>query len=98
MSRSELERTFLKLCRKAGIPRPTVNALIEGCEVDMSWPDSSLIVELDSWRYHRTRRSFEGDRRRDAKLQRARYRTLRVTDRWLITDPNGVATTVLDLR
>jgi len=98
MTRSDLERTFLKLCRKAGIPKPTVNALIEGYEVDISWSDSPLIVELDSWKYHRTRRSFESDRRRDANLQRAGYRTLRVTDRWLVTDPDGVAKTVLDLR
>lgn len=98
MSRSDLERAFVKLCRRAGIPRPIVNALIEGYEVDMSWPDSRLIVEIDSWKYHRTRRKFEDDRRRDAKLHRARYRTLRVTDRWLATDPDGVAETVLELR
>jgi very-short-patch-repair endonuclease len=38
-----------------------------------------LIVELDGYAYHRTRKSFERDRRRDAALLTAGYRTLRVT-------------------
>jgi predicted transcriptional regulator of viral defense system len=67
-TRSDLERTFLALCKSRGLPRPTVNTLIEGYEVDAVWPEHNLIVELDGYAYHRTRAAFERDRRRDAAL------------------------------
>ena len=38
-SRSELEKTFLALCDAHGIPRPLVNHIVEGKEVDFFWPD-----------------------------------------------------------
>lgn len=43
-------------------------------------PGRRLIVEVDSWDFHRSRSAFEDDRRRDAKLQLAGWRVLRVTD------------------
>jgi very-short-patch-repair endonuclease len=98
MSRSDLERMFLKLCRQAGFPRPLVNTLIEGHEVDFIWPDKGLIVEIDSYAYHHTRKAFETDRQRDAHLQIARHRVVRVGDRWLATRPDEVAATLRALR
>jgi very-short-patch-repair endonuclease len=50
-----------------------------------------LIVEADSWAYHKTRRSFEGDRARDVHLDTLDYRTLRFTDRRLQREPHDVA-------
>lgn len=45
------------------------------------WPGPRpLVVELDSYEYHKSRAKFESDRRRDAKLQVAiDCRVLRVT-------------------
>lgn len=93
-TRSELERRFLDLCRGANIPPPAVNVQIEGLEVDMVWPQQQLVVELDGFAFHHTRAAFERDRARDAILQLAGYRVLRLTSRQLQTDPAAVAETV----
>jgi predicted transcriptional regulator of viral defense system len=96
-TRSDLEADFLALCLRYGIPRPVVNGMVEGYEVDMHWPGTRLIVELDSYEYHRTPIEFAQDRRRDAYLKTRGYEVLRVADSWLNTDPLGVATTIRTL-
>jgi Transcriptional regulator, AbiEi antitoxin len=53
--RSELERLFLDLCHRADLPPPTVNAHVEGLEVDALWPEQRLIVELDGYAFHHDR-------------------------------------------
>ncbi len=55
------------------------------------WLDSKVVVEIDSYEFHRTRAAFETDRIRDAALQREGLRVLRVTDRRLKDDPVGIA-------
>jgi hypothetical protein len=89
-TRSELERRFLDVCEQAGLPRPAANLFIAGAEVDMSWPDHRLVVELDGHDSHRTRAAFERDRVRDASLQLAGYRVLRITHRRLEAEPAEV--------
>jgi very-short-patch-repair endonuclease len=93
-TKSGLERLFLKLCRDHGLPAPKVNHTVAGREVDFLFEAQRLIVETDSWRYHRTRRAFEDDRARDAIHARAGYRTLRFTDHQLETEPHSIAETV----
>jgi very-short-patch-repair endonuclease len=67
---SELERAFLALVRAAGIPEPIAQAHVAGYRVDLFWPGPRpLVVELDSYEFHKSRAKFESDRRRDAKLQ-----------------------------
>jgi very-short-patch-repair endonuclease len=88
--RSELERDFLALVRRSGLPIPQANVLVIGYLVDFHWPRSKLVVELDGRSYHSSPRAFELDRLRDAKLLRAGYRVLRVTYRRLRDDPAGV--------
>ncbi len=80
----------MDVCRKAGLPLPTINARVEGYEVDALWRSARLIVELDSWDFHRTRAAFERDRARDAVLQVAGYRVLRVSYRRLVEEPEAV--------
>jgi very-short-patch-repair endonuclease len=53
--------------------------LVEGELVDFHWPEHRLIVEVDGYRFHRTKRSFDDDRRRDTKLQVAGQRVVRIT-------------------
>ena len=90
VTRSELERRFLELCRGADLPRPSLNVLVAGLEVDVLWQDHCLVVELDGFAFHGDRASFERDRARDAKLQLAGYRVLRITHRRLQFEPAAV--------
>lgn len=96
-TRSDLEVAFLDLCRKYGIPKPKENAEVEGIEVGFHWPRARLIVELDSYEYHRTPAEFENDRRRDAYLKTRRYEVLRVPEGSLNSEPQEVAATVESL-
>ena len=81
--------------RSWNIPAPQTNVLVEGFVVDALWPEQKLIVELDGYAFHGTTRSaFERDRVRDADLQRAGYRVLRLTWRRLHEDPGPVAATL----
>jgi very-short-patch-repair endonuclease len=90
-TRSDFERDLLFLCRDHDLPLPSVNATVEGYEVDASWPGTPLIIELDSWEHHRTRAAFERDRVRDANLKLAGYAVIRVTYRRLRDEPDSVA-------
>jgi hypothetical protein len=76
-----LERRFIRFCRRRGMPIPEVNAPLGEFIVDCLWREARLVVELDSWEFHRDRDSFEADRRRDAWLQTHGHRIIRVTDR-----------------
>jgi very-short-patch-repair endonuclease len=78
-TRSDLEAAFHSFLNHRRFPTPQTNVLIEGFEVDFAWPTSRLIIELDSWEYHRTRAEFEADRRRDRILTAKGWRVLRVT-------------------
>lgn len=89
LTRSELERLFLKLCRHHRFPAPEVNARIGLYEVDFLWRDRGLIVETDGFRHHANRAAFESDRLRDAFLQSRGYRVLRFTYRQ-VTERNPV--------
>ena len=90
LTRSELEDAFLSLCDAHGISRPRVNAIVRGLEVDFHWPRRRLVVEVDGWRFHRTRRAFERDRERDAILAAGGIRVLRFTHRQVVREPTLV--------
>jgi hypothetical protein len=62
---SRLERAFLRLLREAALPLPVTNRPAGGRRVDCRWPQHRLTVELDSYRYHSSRRAWEEDRRRE---------------------------------
>lgn len=96
-TRSDLERAFVQLCANAGLPKPQVNARLGAYEVDALWPEQRLIVELDAYRTHGSRRSFENDRIRDATLLAAGYRTLRVTGLRLEREPGAVGRAIARL-
>ena len=98
-TREEFEHAFVQFCHAAGLPKPKVNTLVEGYEVDVVWRKGRLIVELDSWAFHRHRKAFEDDRERDIVLALAEYQVIRVTWRQLTRQPAKLAkrlTTLLD--
>lgn len=73
---SRLERAFLRLVRRAGLPLPRTNRVAGGRRVDCRWPDHHLTVELDSYRFHNSRHAWEQDRQRE-RAARAREDVLR---------------------
>ncbi len=89
-TRSRLEILFLELIRAAGLPEPSVNVIAVGDVVDFHWPQYNLVVEVDSWEYHRLRRPFEEDKRRGNRLELARVMVLRYTDEQLLKEPERV--------
>ena len=97
-TRSPLEDAFLELCDTYGIPRPLVNTVVEGFEVDFCWPAERLIVETDGYEHHGTRAAFERDRARDAHLTTRGWRVLRLTDAQVRRDARSCAVVVLAAR
>jgi Protein of unknown function (DUF559) len=97
-TRSPLEDEFLELCDAHGIPRPLVNTIVEGYEVDFCWPEQRLIVETDGHAHHGTRAAFERDRARDARLTALGWRVLRFTARQVRGESGSVAVVVRDAR
>jgi very-short-patch-repair endonuclease len=77
--RSELEELVLELCDDHGLPRPHVNTVIEGKVRDFCWPACRLVVEADSYAWHRSPSALNADRERDVELLLAGWRVLRFT-------------------
>ena len=91
---SRLERHFLTLLRRHRLPLPQTNRPYGAGYVDCRWPAHRLTVELDSYRFHRTRRAWEQDRQRerDARARGDEFR--RYTWRDVVEYPEA---TVADL-
>ncbi len=93
-TRSDLERDFLRLCRRYGLPLPEVNVLIDGMTVDFLWRDVRLVVETDSYATHGGTIAFEDDRERDLRLRRLGYAVHHFSERQLELEPAAVAADV----
>jgi hypothetical protein len=89
--RSVLETLVLQVCDDHGLPRPAVNARVEGVLVDFFWPHKRLIVEADSYTYHSMPSAFERDRERDQRLTLAGCTVVRITYNQVIRHRKEVA-------
>jgi very-short-patch-repair endonuclease len=76
--------------RAAALPQARTNVRVAGWLVDAVWDRERIVVEVDGYRFHRTRAKFERDRRMDGRLLMAGYRVLRVTWRQLTHEPELV--------
>jgi very-short-patch-repair endonuclease len=76
---SELERSFLRLVRRTGLPMPLTQQSVNGLRVDFFWPELELVVETDGLRYHRTSSQQSKDRARDQRHAAAGLVVLRFT-------------------
>ncbi len=94
-TRSDLELLFLTLCADHDLPTPLVNHRLHGHLVDFFFPDHGLVVETDSWQYHRGSVSMEDDHARDLALRAHGIETRRYTGDQLGAAPDAV---VADLR
>jgi very-short-patch-repair endonuclease len=87
---SELERRFLRLASRAGLPPPLTQQWVNGFRVDFFWPDLRLIVETDGLRYHRTPAQQTRDRVRDQAHTAAGLTPLRFTHAQVGYEPRQV--------
>lgn len=92
---SELERRFLALVRRGGLPPPRTQQWLNGFRVDFHWPELGLVVETDGLRYHRTPGQQREDRRRDRIHAAAGLLALRFTHWEVAREPDEVAQTLV---
>jgi very-short-patch-repair endonuclease len=92
LTRDELERRFLPLARRAGLPVPLTKQWVNGFEVDFYWPDLGFLVETDGLRYHRTPSEQARDRLRDQAHTAAGLVHQRFTHEQVYYDPDHVLT------
>jgi very-short-patch-repair endonuclease len=93
--RSELERLVHQLCDAHDLPRPQVNCVIEGRVRDFFWPRHRLVVEADSYSWHRSPSALNADRERDVEHTLAAYRVLRFTWEQVTQRPDYVVASIL---
>jgi hypothetical protein len=91
------EICFLALTAQLGLPRPRVNTLVEGYEVDFFWPEQRLIIETDGGATHATLTAFRNDRRRDLALKLAGYEEVRLTWADVVHHPDATARALSEL-
>jgi very-short-patch-repair endonuclease len=94
---SDLERDFLAICRRHGVPEPRVNVEVGRHRVDFLWPEYGLVVETDGYVYHRGRQAMRDDNDRDIELELRGLSVVRVDDSRIVEDPAGLAAAVLGL-
>jgi very-short-patch-repair endonuclease len=87
ITRSRAERQFRRLLKEAQLPPPTANAAVAGLNVDFLWEAEKVVLEVDGWPFHRDRRAFENDRKRDRILSDAGYHVIRITVRHFTHEP-----------
>lgn len=93
-TRSDLEEEFLKLCCRCGLPTPEVNVKVGRWEVDFLWRDRRLVVEIDSFAYHRGSVAFQDDHARDLDLRSKGFTVHRFSERQLEEEPGRVVADV----
>lgn len=92
--RSAKEQDLLNLIRAAGLPIPVTNVYVEDILVDAYWPKHDLVVELDSYGFHRSKAKFEEDRLNTEILQNAGHTVRRFSTDRLDQAPPGVIATL----
>ena len=94
---SELERRFLPIVRRAGLPLPVTGRYVNGFKVDFFWPSLGLVVETDGLRYHRTPAQQARDRLRDQTHAAAGLTPLRFSHAQVELEPGRVEATLANV-
>jgi very-short-patch-repair endonuclease len=102
LTQSGLERVFLRICRDACLPRPTLQHAIEHApgrwhKVDFAWPDRRLAIEVDGAAVHGTRTAARRDRRLDREIRAAGWRIERFMGDDVLDTPEVVLTALRTL-
>jgi very-short-patch-repair endonuclease len=94
---SRLERGFRALLRQQGLPLPITNRPAGAHYVDCRWPQHKLTVELDSYKFHKTRHAWEQDRERDREARRRGDVMRRYTWRDVFEEPDEMLAELQEL-
>jgi hypothetical protein len=97
LTRSHLERLFLPLAERVGLPLPQTKAWVNGFEVDFLWPGLRLVVEADGLRHHRTPAQQTRDHLRDQAHAAAGFTSLRFTHEQVRYEPEHVRAVLGDV-
>lgn len=80
-SRPEIRMS--RVLAAGGLPTPVAQHWVrvggESYRLDLAYPELKVAIEYDGWDTHRSRTSFDSDRRRDRNLQLAGWVVLRIT-------------------
>jgi very-short-patch-repair endonuclease len=79
VTKSHAEARLHELVRAGGLPEPLTNVRVHGCLVDAYWPEYGLVVEVDGYKFHRTRPKLERDSLKTAKLVAKGLAVMRIT-------------------
>jgi Transcriptional regulator, AbiEi antitoxin/Protein of unknown function (DUF559) len=90
-TRSGWEDDFPAFCADHGLPAPLMGLPFHGYILDAVFVAERVIVELDSWQFHKGKIAFEADRERDAETLAHGYVTVRVTEERLDERPQQEA-------
>jgi hypothetical protein len=83
-TRSPLERLFLPLCERAGIPLPDgFNVRVAGVLVDAVWWEKRVVVELDGHDNHSSWAQIQEDRSKELRVRGAGFDVVRYGTRQL---------------
>lgn len=93
-ARSWLEVAFVPLCESAGITLPELNVRIGRWTVDALWRQERVVVELDGYDNHSTRRQMERDRRKELDLRALGLLVIRYTKAQVAHEPERVVADV----
>jgi very-short-patch-repair endonuclease len=84
---SRLEKAFIALLKKHGLPLPRTNVRVGPHRVDLHWPELNLTIELDSYAFHNSRRAWERDRDRERAARARGEEHQRLTWYDVVEDP-----------
>jgi len=80
-TKSDFEDDLKRWLRRHGLPIPIINTKVNGHEVDALFPEQKVILELDSWPFHKDYPIWRSDRERDGEnLAFGGFRTLRIPE------------------
>ena len=92
---SASEKRFRALLEKHLLPLPNTNRKRGAHYIDCRWPEQRLTVELDSYRFHRSRHAWEQDHQRERSARARGDDFRRYTWLHVVEEP---ADTVTELR
>jgi very-short-patch-repair endonuclease len=96
-TRSGLERAFIPIALRAGLPRPLTAQEVNGYEVDFYWPELGLVVETDGLTFHRTPAQQAEDLKRDQAHIAAGLTCCRFSHGQIRYEPRHVEAVLLEL-